>query len=159
MTVNRTRAPRLAFIVSNYYPGYRSMLDAACAEADAQGAHVVFVSEVPGCFDMPLPVKHLLTRPDVDAVVAMGVILPVPHKTVQGGSPRDEITDWDETIANATIARLDELSLTYNKPVVKELIGPGFAVGMVGERAERYARAGVKTAVLLLAELERIRAS
>jgi len=61
------------------------------------------------------------------------VILPVPHKTVEGGSPRDAITEWDETIANGTISRLDELALAFDKPVVKELIGLGFAAGMVKE--------------------------
>lgn len=144
---------RLAFIISNYYPGYKGMLDAAMDEACMCEAKVVLVSEVPGCFDMPLPVKVILEREDVDAVVAMGVILPVPHKTAEG-SAREEITDWFETIANGTIARLDELSLQYNKPVVKELIGPGFEVGMA--LYERYARAGVRTAVQLVKELVRI---
>ena len=148
---------QLAFIISNYYPGYKNMLNAAMDSACKCEAQVVLVSEVPGCFDMPLPVKVILERQDVDAVVAMGVILPVPHKTVKGGAAREEITDWFETIANGTIARLDELSLQYNKPVVKELIGPGFPVGMVKSRVERYARAGVKTAVLLVKEIARIR--
>lgn len=150
---------RLAFIVSNYYPGYATMLETARAEAESKHAKVVFVSEVPGCFDMPLLVQALLQRDDVDAVVALGVILPVPHKTVEGGSPRDEITEWDETIANGTIARLDELAVTFGKPVVKELIGPGFRMGMVKERIEQYARAGVQTALLLVNELARIRTS
>ncbi|MFZ4825846.1 MAG: 6,7-dimethyl-8-ribityllumazine synthase [Phototrophicaceae bacterium] len=147
---------RLAFIISNYYPGFQNMLDAAHDEAQQLGAVVSIVSQVPGCFDMPLPIKKLLQRSDVDAVVAMGVILPVPHKTKDGGSPTEEITDWYETIANGTIDRLDALSLEYNKPVVKELIGPGFPVGMVKDRVERYARAGVKTAVLLVKEIIRI---
>lgn len=148
---------RLAMIISNYYPGYTSMLDAALDEARQQDVEVVFVSEVPGCFDMPLPVKALLQRADVDAVLALGVILPVPHKTVAGGSPQEEVTDWFETLANGTIAQLDALALAYDKPVVKELIGPGFPVGMVKERIEKYARAGVRTAVRLVGELTRIR--
>jgi hypothetical protein len=76
-----------------------------------------------------------------------------------GGSPRDEITTWDETIANGTISRLDELALAFNKPVVKELIGPGFAVGMVKGYIEQYARAGVQSALVLVNELRRIRTS
>lgn len=148
---------RLALIVSNYYPGYRTMVEAACAEAAALQVEVVFICEVPGCFDMPLPVKALLQREDVDAVVALGVILPVPQKTAEGGSPRDSITEWDETIAHGTISRFDELALAFNKPVVKELIGPGFAVSMVKGRVEEYARAGVQAAVLLVNELRRIR--
>jgi 6,7-dimethyl-8-ribityllumazine synthase len=150
---------RLALIVSNYYPGYSKMVEAARAEAASNRAEVVFVCEVPGCFDMPLPIKALLQRDDVDAVVALGVILPVPHKTMAGGSPRDEITIWDETIANGTISRLDELALAFNKPVVKELIGPGFAVGMVKGHIEQYARAGVQSALVLVNELRRIRTS
>jgi len=147
---------RLALIISDYYAGYQSMLDAAGDEAAKREATVSVVSQVPGCFDMPLPVKKLLQRDDVDAVVALGVILPVPYKTKDGTSPAEEITVWDETIANGTIDRLDALSLEFNKPVVKELIGPGFPIGMVKDRVELYARAGVKTAVLLVKEIERI---
>lgn len=132
------------------------MLDAAKDEATKQGATVSIVSEVPGCYDMPLPVKKILQRKDVDAVVALGVILPVPHKTKDGGSPTEEITVWDETIANGTIDRLDALSVEFEKPVVKELIGPGFPVGMVKDRVERYARAGVQCAVAMVKEMERI---
>ena len=150
---------RLAFLVSNYYPGYTTMVEAARAEAENNKAEVVFVSEIPGCFDMPVLAQALLQRDDVDAVVALGVILPVPHKTAEGGSPRNEITEWDETIANGTIARLDELALAFQKPVVKELIGPGFPVGMVKGRIEQYARAGVQAALLLVKELVRIRTS
>ena len=147
---------RLALIISNYYSGYNEMLDAANDEAKKMGATVSIISQVPGCFDMPLPVKKLLERDDVDAVVALGVILPVPHKTKNSGSSSEEITVWDETIANGTIDRLDALSLEFNKPVVKELIGPGFPVGMVKDRVELYARAGVKTAITLVEEIKRI---
>jgi 6,7-dimethyl-8-ribityllumazine synthase len=147
---------RLAIIVSDYYPGYQGMVDAAVKEAKSLGAIVSVISQVPGCFDMPLPIKKLLQREDVDAVVALGVILPVPYKTKNEDKASDEITIWDETIANGTINRLDALSLEYDKPVVKELIGPGFPINLVQERVERYASAGVKSAVLLLKEIERI---
>jgi 6,7-dimethyl-8-ribityllumazine synthase len=148
---------RLAIIISNYYPGYAGMLEAALDEAEKCGVQVTLVSEVPGCFDMPLPVKMILQRDDVDAVLALGVILPVPHKTREGGSPRDEITEWDETIANGTFDRLDALALQYEKPVIKELIGPGFRVATVKGQIETYARAGVKAAVALVNEIDRIR--
>jgi 6,7-dimethyl-8-ribityllumazine synthase len=149
---------RLAIIISNYYPGYSGMLEAALDEAATCGVHVSLVSEVPGCFDMPLPVKMILQRDDVDAVLALGVILPVPHKTSAGASPQEQLTDWDETIANATFACLDTLALEYEKPVIKELIGPGFPVGTVKGRVQTYARAGVKAAVTLVTEMERLRA-
>lgn len=148
---------RLAFVLSTYYPGYSMMLDAALAETERQNAQVSFISKVPGCFDMALPVQALLQRDDVDAVVALGVILPVPDKASATDTLRDVITDWDETIAHGTIASLDKLSLAFGKPVVKELIGPGFPVGRVKECVELYARAGVQAAVALVRELERIR--
>ncbi|MDC7127272.1 MAG: 6,7-dimethyl-8-ribityllumazine synthase [Spirochaetales bacterium] len=147
---------KVAIIISNYYSGYRGMLAAAEDEASKIGAEISIVSEVPGCFDMPLPVKKLLQRNDVDAVVALGVILPVPHKTISKDSSTEEITVWDETIANGTIDRLDALSLEFDKPVVKELIGPGFPVNAVKDKVELYARAGVSTAVQLVKEIERI---
>jgi 6,7-dimethyl-8-ribityllumazine synthase len=147
---------RLALIISNYYPGYQNMLDAANDEVAKLGAVVTITSCVPGCFDMPLPVKKLLQRDDVDAVVALGVILPVPYKTKDHDSSTTEITVWDETIANGTIDRLDMLSVEYDKPVIKELIGPGFPVDMVQDRVKLYARAGVQAAVSLVKEMERI---
>ncbi|MGV2437419.1 MAG UNVERIFIED_CONTAM: hypothetical protein LVT10_23050 [Anaerolineae bacterium] len=44
---------RLAFIISNYYPGFQTMLDAAHDEAQQLGAVVSIVSQVPGVLTCP----------------------------------------------------------------------------------------------------------
>lgn len=147
----------LSIIVSNYYKGYKGMLDAALDEAKAQNVNVSIVSEVPGCYDMPVVVQELLKRDDVDAVLCLSVILPVPFLTTKSNSG-DDVTSWDETLANGTIDRLDDLSVKYSKPVVKELIGPGFPIKLVQEKVPLYARAGVNCAKSMIEEIERIRA-
>jgi 6,7-dimethyl-8-ribityllumazine synthase len=145
----------LGIVCSTYYPDYREMLDAALSEAEAQGAVVSIVSSIPGAFDSPLIVKRQLEKDYIDAVIVLGVVLPLPYEST-GAAPDDEVTSWDETLANQVLGHLDRIAIETGKPVIKEIIGPGFPVGMIEQQLPEYARAGVRAAIALVNELKRI---
>ncbi|HUX13930.1 MAG TPA: 6,7-dimethyl-8-ribityllumazine synthase [Spirochaetia bacterium] len=148
---------RIGIIYSTYYDDYHKMLDAALTEIEKQSVLASIVSPVPGCYDMPLLAKIIVQKDYIDAVICLGVVLPIPYVST-GAAPDDEITSWDETLANNVLAHLDRLSIEYGKPVVKEIIGPGFPVGMVEEQMAEYAVAGVRAAIQLVKEVRRLSA-
>lgn len=104
------------------------MLEAAKAKAAELGATVVEVVRVPGAWEIPLAVKRALSRPDVDAVVAIGAI-------VQGE------TQHDALIAGAVAEALLDLQLETGKPVGLGVTGPGMSWAQAEARVENAARA------------------
>ncbi len=148
---------RLGIVYSTYYDDYRAMLDSALTEVEAQSAIASIVCAVPGSYDMALPVDLILQKDYIDAVLCLGVVLPVPYRST-GAAPDDEITSWEETLANRVLGHLDLLAVKHRKPVIKEIIGPGLPVGMVEEQMSEYARAGVRAAIDLVKEVRRLSA-
>src|SRR6516225_3115018 len=78
------------------------MLERARSHAEFLGAEVSHVVHVPGVYDMPLVVKRLLERNDVDGVVLIGAV-------IKGETKHDEL------IAGTTGAA----------PVALGITGPG----------------------------------
>jgi len=115
------------------------MLEAAQGQAKALGAKVVDVVRVPGAWEIPVAVKRVLARRDVDAVVAIGAI-------VKGE------TDHDELIAGTVAGALMELQLATGKPVSLGITGPGMTWDQAEARVENAARA-VAAAVRMLARV------
>ncbi len=87
------------------------MLQEALDESEKLQVEVVQIYRVPGSFDIPLFVKKLLERNDVDGVVALG--------TVITGE-----TDHDQIVAKIPSDKIASLSLEYNKPVALGITGP-----------------------------------
>lgn len=110
------------------------MLDTAKQEADRLGVEVTHILQVPGAHDMPVAVKTLLEKPDVDAVATLGTV-------IKGGTAHDEI------LCQNLSKQLMELSCEYNKPVGFGVIGPNASWAQVKERTETYAKQAVDAAV------------
>lgn len=51
------------------------MLEEALQHAKSLDAEVTYICRVPGCFDMPLMIRELSVRDDVEAVVTLGSIV------------------------------------------------------------------------------------
>jgi len=140
-----TKCPRIALLTSqtNYDHTYLMELR---AEEHAQflGCEVVEKAHVPGSYDMPLILKALLEREDIDAVVTLGTII------------KGE-TNHDTLIANQVARKITDLGLEYNKPVGLGISGPG--VTMMGSKAriEKFAVAAVESAVKMWREYHRLR--
>jgi 6,7-dimethyl-8-ribityllumazine synthase len=88
------------------------MLERARRHAEFLSAEVTHVVHVPGVYDMPLIVKRLLGRDDVDGIALIGAV-------IKGDTKHDEL------IAGTTAAAAVDLSLQFNKPVGLGITGPG----------------------------------
>ena len=109
----------------------------AAAERDAVIADEV---AVPGAYDSPLAADRLARRTEIDAVVVVGAI-------VTGD------TDHDRVIADATAAKLTDVSLDRDTPVTFGVSGPGMSGAEARERVDKGAEAA-HAAIHLAEELE-----
>lgn len=96
------------------------------------GIKINAIVKVPGSFDMPLAIKKLLEREDIDGVATLGAI-------IQGGTSHDEVIAY--SLGNALI----KLALEFDKPVSLGVMGPRISREQAEARAERYATHAVDT--------------
>ena len=140
-----TEKVRLAIVVAEFnYDVTYLMLQKALDHAKFLGAEVTYVVKAPGTYDMPIVVKELLKKEDVDAVAAIGAV-------IQGETKHDEV------VAHQTARKLMDLSVEYGKPVGMGIIGPGASRIQALERAEEYARRAVEAAVKLARRMRALR--
>ncbi|EQD26305.1 6,7-dimethyl-8-ribityllumazine synthase [mine drainage metagenome] len=103
----------IGIVVSEYnYDITMMMLQRAKEHAEFLGATVTEVFKAPGTYDIPLAVKHLISRDDVDGVVTLGAVI------------KGE-TDHDEIIMNNAARKIMDLSVEFSKPVTLGISGPG----------------------------------
>jgi 6,7-dimethyl-8-ribityllumazine synthase len=111
--VERSRSLKIALVVSDFNFEVTSlMLERARRHAEFLGAEVSHVVHVPGVYDMPLVVKRLLGRNDVDGIALIGAV-------IKGETKHDEL------IASTTASAVVDLTLQFNKPVGLGITGPG----------------------------------
>ncbi|PIN85202.1 MAG: 6,7-dimethyl-8-ribityllumazine synthase [Candidatus Diapherotrites archaeon CG11_big_fil_rev_8_21_14_0_20_37_9] len=125
----------LAIVVSDFHKEITSeMLEAAKAEAEKNNLIVKEIVSVIGAFDIPLPLKRVLAKKEVDCAIVLGAV-------VQGETSHDEI------VAYATAEKIQELSLLYNKPVGYGISGPRMTVAQAKKRAKEFAVRAIEAAV------------
>jgi 6,7-dimethyl-8-ribityllumazine synthase len=104
---------KIALVVSDFNFDVTSlMLERARRHADFLGAEVSHVIHVPGVYDMPLAIKKLLKRSDVDGVAILGAV-------IKGDTSHDELIT--APVASAAV----NLALQFDKPVGLGITGPG----------------------------------
>jgi 6,7-dimethyl-8-ribityllumazine synthase len=128
---------RIALVVSDFNFDVTSlMLERARRHAEFLGADVSHMVHVPGVYDMPLVVKQLLGRNDVDGIALIGAV-------IKGDTKHDEL------IAGATAAAAVDLALQFNKPVGLGITGPGMDRMQALDRIDN-AKNAVESVVRLL---------
>ncbi len=115
------------------------MIERAKAEADFLGVEIVEEIFVPGVYDMPLAVKHLVEKEDIDAVITLGAVITGE-------------TDHDQVIIAQAARKITDLSLEYNKPVAFGINGPGMTKLQAMDRIEK-GRDAVDAVVKMLKRL------
>jgi 6,7-dimethyl-8-ribityllumazine synthase len=131
---------RLGFVVSEFNRDITYQMELLGREhAQFLGAEVVSVIYVPGVFDMPIAVKSLLRRDEIEAVVAIGCV-------IQGDTGHDEI------VAQHAARKILDLSLEFDKPVTLGITGPRMSRPDAHKRVD-YAKKAVEAAVKLLGRL------
>jgi 6,7-dimethyl-8-ribityllumazine synthase len=112
------------------------MLQKAIDHAKFLGAEVVYVVKVPGVYDIPIVLKDLVAKEEVDAVVTLGAV-------IQGATKHDEV------VAHQAARKILDISVESGKPITLGVIGPGANRLQALERVEEYARRAVEAAVKL----------
>ncbi len=119
-----------------------AMVELAKEHADFLGASVSQVVKVPGVFDMPLAVKKLLEKKDVDAVVTLGCVI-------------EGQTEHDDVVIQHASRKIADLALEYDKPTALGISGPGMSRLEAHKRVE-YAKRAVEAAVKTVKVLKAI---
>jgi 6,7-dimethyl-8-ribityllumazine synthase len=120
---------RVALVASEFnYDVTMMMLERAKEEVTFLGASLGPVVKTPGVYDMPLAVKLLFERGDVDAVVTLGAVI-------------EGETQHDEVVMNQAARKLADLSVEYGKPLGLGISGPGETRLQAQDRIENAASA------------------
>jgi 6,7-dimethyl-8-ribityllumazine synthase len=120
---------RIALVASEFnYDVTMMMLERAREEVEFLGATLGPVVKTPGVYDMPLAVKLLFARKDVDGVVTLGAVI-------------EGETDHDQVVMNQAARKLTDLSVEFEKPVGLGISGPGETRLQAQDRIENAASA------------------
>ncbi len=131
---------RLGFVVSEFNRDITYQMELLGKEhAQFLGVEVASVVYVPGVYDMPIAVKKMLRRDDIDAVVTIGCV-------IQGETAHDEV------VVQHAARKLMDLSLEFDKPVTLGITGPRMSRPDAHRRVD-YAKRAVEAAVKLLQRL------
>jgi 6,7-dimethyl-8-ribityllumazine synthase len=140
---NEGKGVTVAIVASEYnYDITLMMLERAKEEVDFLGATLGPVVKTPGVYDMPLAVKVLFGRPDVDAVVALGAVI-------------EGETSHDEVVMNQAARKLTDLSVEFGKPLGLGVSGPGETRLQAQERIENAGNA-VRAVVKMVRRLREL---
>ncbi|MDI9642348.1 MAG: 6,7-dimethyl-8-ribityllumazine synthase [Archaeoglobaceae archaeon] len=131
---------KLGFVVSEFNRDITYMMEILAKEhAEFLGAEVTEILRVPGTFDIPIAIKKMLEKGNVDAVVAIGCVI-------------EGETEHDEIVAQHASRKIVDLSIEYGKPVTLGISGPGMGRIAAAERVD-YAKRAVEAAVKLVKRL------
>mgnify|MGYP006308343961 CR=1 FL=1 len=132
---------KIGIVVSDFNADITHLM-VKVAEEHAQflGAKAIKTIRVPGAFDMPLAIKTLLDRKDVDGVVTLGAV-------VEGD------TDHDNIVASNAARKMADLSVQYGKPVSLGVTGPKITHAGAVERIEEYAKRSVESCIKMMRRL------
>ena len=132
---------RIGFVVSEFnYDITGTMEERAKAHAEFLGATVGPTIMVPGVFDMPLAIKNLLAKGDIDGVVCIGAVI-------------EGETEHDEVVISHAARKMADLALEFDKPVGLGVTGPGMSRLQAEARIER-AKSAVEAVVKLKRGME-----
>lgn len=118
------------------------MLELAKEEAKIRDCEIVQVVPVPGVFDMPLAIKKLLEKDDIDTVITLGAVI-------------EGVTDHDQIVAQHASRKIADLSLEFDKPVSLGISGPGMTRLDAHKRVE-YGKKAVEAAVKMCDRIKEI---
>ncbi|RBQ22812.1 6,7-dimethyl-8-ribityllumazine synthase [Candidatus Methanobinarius endosymbioticus] len=134
---------RIGAVVAEFnYDLTHMMLELAKEEAKIRDCEIVQIVPVPGVFDMPLAIKKILEKDDIDAVITLGAV-------IEGS------TDHDQIVAQQASRKIADLSLESGKPVALGISGPGMTRLDAHKRVE-YGKKAVEAAVKMCDRLKEI---
>ncbi|MCL4421264.1 MAG: 6,7-dimethyl-8-ribityllumazine synthase [Candidatus Thermoplasmatota archaeon] len=134
---------KIGIVVSEYnYDITMSMLKRAEEQANFLDVKIGAVLQVPGTFDIPLGVKRLLEKKEIEGVVTLGAVI------------KGE-TDHDQIIMQNAARKIEDLSVEYSKPVALGISGPNQSRLQAQARIE-MAKDAVDSVVKMLKRINEI---
>lgn len=118
------------------------MLELAKSEAKNRDCEITRVVMVPGVFDMPLAIKKLIQKDDIDAVITLGSVI-------------EGATDHDQIVASHASRLITDLSVQYEKPVALGISGPGMT-RLDAHRRVSYGKNAVEAAIKMCDRLREL---
>ena len=116
---------KIGIVVSEFnFDITQMMLEQARTHARFLGLEVVKEVFVPGVFDMPLAIKELVKRKDVEGVVTLGAVI-------------EGETEHDQIVIQQTSRKITDLAVEYDKPVALGISGPGMTRLQAQDRIEK----------------------
>jgi 6,7-dimethyl-8-ribityllumazine synthase len=132
---------KIGIVVSDTYKDITdAMLQVAKEHADFLGAEVVKVINVPGSFEVPIAVKHILMNEKVDGVVTLGAV-------IEGD------TDHDSIVAQNAARKIMDLGLEYGKPVGLGISGPKMTRMDAIKRIDKFGKSTVEAVIKMIQRL------
>lgn len=122
---------KIAIVATSFHEkSMKLMVDDAKKTAYDENLRVVAEVWVPGCYEVPLALKRLLTKKDIDGAVILGIIEKgeTKHGLIMGMVVHDAIV---------------RLELETGKPVGLGILGPEILLKQVPSRAKLYAKKSV----------------
>ena len=136
---------RIAIVASEFNKEVTfQMLRMAKAHARKINADITYVCYVPGSFDMPLIIEHLLRKKDVDAAVTLGAV-------IKGKTGHDNI------VAENAARLIADLSIKHGKPVALGITGPDMTLEQAAARAKVVPLRAVNAAVNMVSRIKKLR--
>jgi 6,7-dimethyl-8-ribityllumazine synthase len=133
---------KLGFVVSDYNADITHLMSKIGQEhAEFLGAKVTKMIRVPGAFDMPLAVRKLVEKKEIDGVVCLGAV-------VEGD------TEHDQIVAQNAARKIADISVKSGKPVSLGVSGPGMTRADGVKRIESYAKRSVESALKMIRRLK-----
>jgi 6,7-dimethyl-8-ribityllumazine synthase len=135
---------QLAIVVSEFnYEITDVMLEEAKVHASKLNSIISYICYVPGTFDMPLLISHLLQNSAIDAVITLGAV-------IKGD------TNHDIIIAENTARLISDLSLQYKKPIALGISGPNMTIEQAWERAKIVPIRAVNAAISMVTRIKKL---
>jgi|TARA_B100001971_G_scaffold185673_1_gene185104 6,7-dimethyl-8-ribityllumazine synthase len=133
---------KLGFVVSDYNADITHLMGKIAQEhAEFLGAEVKKVIRVPGTFDIPIAVKKLADKKDIDGIVTLGAV-------VEGD------TDHDNIVAQNAARKIADIGVESGKPVSLGISGPKMSRADAVRRIEGYAKRSTETVVKMIRRLK-----
>ncbi len=132
---------KLGIVVSDYNAEITHLMSKIAQEhAEFLGAQVVKTIRVPGTFDIPLAVKKLIDKKDIEGVVTLGAV-------IEGD------TDHDQIVAQNAARKVADIAVESGKPIGLGITGPKMTRLDGMKRIEGYAKRSTEAVVKMIRRL------
>ncbi len=134
--VKKEETVKIGAVVAEFnYDITMMMLERAKEHAQFLDAEITQIVKIPGVFDMGLAVKKLISRKDIDGVIALGAVI-------------EGETEHDELVIQHATRKIADLAVEHGKPIGLGISGPGMTRLQAQDRIDR-AKAAVEAVVKL----------